>query len=155
MTIESPFVFYPRHAWETLKKVWGHLRVYRQLKAVPNDVLAAPTAGPTATLRLIRVRSACALPPDHRRRAALSRKRRDNAIRAGHDTSPVARSHATEATVAKWQNGRPLATLSIPSSRELFGRRQRRSFLRLDRGFGRVLLAFLKDKRIAFGGNLA
>src|SRR5262245_64800365 len=82
MTIESPFVFYPRHAWETLKKVWGHLRVYRQLKAVLNDVLAAPTAGPTATLRLIRVRSACALPPDHRRRAALSRKRRDNAIRA-------------------------------------------------------------------------
>jgi hypothetical protein len=56
MTIESPFVFYPRHAWEMLKKVWGHLRVYRQLKAVLNDVLAAPTAGPTATLRLIRVR---------------------------------------------------------------------------------------------------
>jgi hypothetical protein len=41
MPIESRFVFYPRCAWETARKAWGHLGVYleakRMLKRIRKD----------------------------------------------------------------------------------------------------------------------
>ena len=87
LPIESPFVFYPRYAGETLKKMWGYWRVYRSAKKMMNEVLAAPDrwsysdlaiAPPRAdefeTLELYHATSGG--------EAALARKRRDEMIRA-------------------------------------------------------------------------
>src|SRR5215475_3192599 len=87
-TIESPLVFYPRYGWETLKKIWGYLRVYRQLRAMLNEALAAPDRWTYTDIAIA--------PPQQDEferlslyhetsggEAALARKRRDDAIRAG------------------------------------------------------------------------
>ena len=42
MKIENPLVFYPRYAWETVKKFIAYLRLYRELKAMLGESVAAP-----------------------------------------------------------------------------------------------------------------
>ena len=42
MPRENPFVFYPRYALETARKLRGYWRIYRQFKAILNEALAAP-----------------------------------------------------------------------------------------------------------------
>ena len=93
--IESPLIFYPRYGWETLKKVWGYLRVYRQLRAVLNEALAAPDRWTYTDIAIA--------PPQQDEferlslyhettggEAALARKRRDDAIRiSGHADQPA------------------------------------------------------------------
>ncbi|HET7806829.1 MAG TPA: radical SAM protein [Pseudolabrys sp.] len=93
--IESPLIFYPRYGWETLKKVWGYLRVYRQLRAILNEALAAPDRWTYTDIAIA--------PPQQDEferlslyhettggEAALARKRRDDAIRGGgHADQPV------------------------------------------------------------------
>ena len=102
LRIESPFVFYPRYAVETLKKLWGYWRVYRQAKATLAEVMAAPDRWTYTDLAIA--------PPSENEldtldlyhatsggEAALARKRRDDAIRAGH--APVD-THAADPAVA-------------------------------------------------------
>jgi len=93
--IESPLIFYPRYGWETLKKVWGYLRVYRELRAVLNEALAAPDRWAYTDIAIA--------PPQQDEferlslyhettggEAALARKRRDDAIRSsGHADQPA------------------------------------------------------------------
>ena len=95
MPVESPFVFYPRYAFETLRKVNNYLGVYLQTRKIRNEVLSAPDrwtytdlaiAPPEAdefdTLELYHATAGG--------EAALARKRRDDAIRgkAGAETKP-------------------------------------------------------------------
>ena len=101
-------MFYPRYGWESLKKVWGYLRVYRQLKAVLEECEAAPDRWTYSDIAIS--------PPQEDEfdrlalyhqtaggEAALSRKRRDDAIRSGHAHAKAvtASDHAVEAAVAK------------------------------------------------------
>jgi len=93
--IESPLIFYPRYGWETPKKVWGYLRVYRELRAVLNETLAAPDRWAYTDIAIA--------PPQQDEferlslyhettggEAALARKRRDDAIRSsGHADQPA------------------------------------------------------------------
>ena len=88
MKIESPLLFYPRYAWETLKKVRGYLRIYRQLNVILKETLAAPDRWTYSDIAIA--------PPKEDEfelslyhataggEAALARKRRDDAIRTGH-----------------------------------------------------------------------
>jgi predicted neuraminidase len=91
MKIESPLVFYPRYGWETLKKAWGYFRIYRRLNAMLKETLeasdrwtysdiaiAAPRQDEFEQLSLYHATAGG--------EAALARKRRDDAIRAGHPT---------------------------------------------------------------------
>ena len=86
--IESPLIFYPRYGWETLKKVWGYLRTYRQLRAALNEALTAHDRWTYSDIAIA--------PPQQDEfdrlslyhettggEAALARKHRDDAIRAG------------------------------------------------------------------------
>jgi hypothetical protein len=88
MPVESPFIFYPRYGLEILRKVKSYLGVYLQTKKMRDEVLAAPDrwtytdlaiAPPQAdefdALDLYHVTSGG--------EAALARKRRGDAIRAG------------------------------------------------------------------------
>ena len=99
--IESPLIFYPRYGWETLKKVWGYLRVYRQLRAVLNEALAAPDRWTYTDIAIA--------PPQQDEferlslyhettggEAALARKRRDDAIRVGGHADQPALAAAAE-----------------------------------------------------------
>jgi hypothetical protein len=92
MKRESPFVFYPAYVWETLKKARGYWRVYRQFKTSLNDALKAPDRWQYS--------DAAIAPPQRDEfqtmalyhetaggEAALARKRRDDAIRAGASVS--------------------------------------------------------------------
>ena len=51
MKIENPLVFYPRYGWETAKKLWAYLRLYRKLKACSITLWPRPIAGPIQTSR--------------------------------------------------------------------------------------------------------
>src|SRR5262249_11676952 len=86
--IESPFVFYPRYLGEILAKAWRYWKVYRRAKKTPDEGLAGPDRWTYSDLAIA--------PPEqdefdaldlyHATRggeAALARKRRDDAIRAG------------------------------------------------------------------------
>jgi hypothetical protein len=93
--IENPLIFYPRYGWETLQKIWGYLRVYRQLKAMLNEALAAHDRWTYTDIAIA--------PPQQDEferlslyhettggEAALARKRRDDAIRSsGHADQPA------------------------------------------------------------------
>jgi hypothetical protein len=92
LPLENPLLFYPRYAGGLLLRLWGYWRVYRRFKAILDEVLAAPDrwsysdiaiAPPEAdefdALELYHATSGA--------EAALARKRRDEAIRAG---SPAA-----------------------------------------------------------------
>jgi hypothetical protein len=108
MKIESPIVFYPRYRWETLRKVWGYLRVYRQLKAMLDEALAAPDRWTYTDIAIAPQRQ-----DDFERlslyhettggEAALARMRRDDAIRASHahDAPALADHHTAEVAPAK------------------------------------------------------
>ena len=88
MRLENPFVFYPRYVAETVRKARGYWSVYKQFKAILDEVLAAPDR---------RSYSDIAIAPPQRDEfdtlalyhatmggeAALARMRRDNAIRTG------------------------------------------------------------------------
>jgi Radical SAM superfamily len=108
MKIENPLMFYPRYGWETVTKVWGYLRIYRHLKVVLEETLAAPDRWTYSDIAIA--------PPQEDEferlalyhetaggEAALLRKRRDDAIRAGHahDAPALGGTHAAEAAVAK------------------------------------------------------
>ena len=85
---ESPLVFYPRYVGETLVKAWRAWSVYRRTKAMLSEIEAAPDRWTYTDL-------AIAPPLDNEfealdlyhatagGEAALARKRRDEAIRAG------------------------------------------------------------------------
>jgi len=86
MKRENPLVFYPRYAWETVKKFWAYLQLYRQLKAMLNEALTAPDRWTYTDMAIA--------PPqqDELERlslyhdtaggeAALARKRREDSIR--------------------------------------------------------------------------
>ena len=88
MPIENPFVFYPRYVGETAVKVWRYWSVYRQLKAMLDEVLAAPDRWTYTDLAIAppQADEFEALDLYHATsggEAALARKRRDEAIRAG------------------------------------------------------------------------
>ena len=95
MKIESPFVFYPRYAAESLTKLWRYWRFYRRYAATIREVLAAPDrysytdlaiAKPDAqefeNLELYRATSGGG--------AAVERMRRGDAIRGSEAQAPVA-----------------------------------------------------------------
>jgi hypothetical protein len=99
--IESPLIFYPRYGWETLKKVWGYFRTYRQLRAALNEALTAHDRWTYSDIAIA--------PPQQDEfdrlslyhettggEAALARKHRDDAIRAGSHPN----QNAIAATVA-------------------------------------------------------
>jgi hypothetical protein len=108
MKIESPIVFYSRYGWETLRKVWGYLQVYRQLKAMLDEALAAPDRWTYTDIAIAPQRQ-----DDFERlslyhettggEAALARMRRDDAIRAGHahDAPTRADHHTADMAPAK------------------------------------------------------
>ena len=85
---ESPLVFYPRYVGETLAKAWRAWSIYRRTKAMLTQIEAAPDRWTYSDL-------AIAPPLDNEfealdlyhatagGEAALARKRRDEAVRAG------------------------------------------------------------------------
>jgi len=88
LPVESRFVFYPRYLYEILVKAWCYGAVWWRAKRMMKDVLAAPDrwtytdlaitapgADEFETLDLYHATSGG--------EAALARKRRDEAIRAG------------------------------------------------------------------------
>ena len=88
LPIESALVFYPRYLGEIVGKAWGYWSVYRHARGILKEVLAAPDRLRYADLSIT--------PPEddefdrlglyHQTRggaAALKRKRRDDALRAG------------------------------------------------------------------------
>ena len=100
MEIESPFVFYPRYAAETLAKLWRYWRFYRQCAATIREVLAAPDrytytdlaiAKPDAqefeNLDLYRATAGGG--------AAVERMRRGDAIRVSEAKAPLAATSST------------------------------------------------------------
>jgi hypothetical protein len=101
-------VFYPRYAWESVKKVWAYVRMYRRLKALLDEVLAAPdrwtyrdvAITPTENDEFERLSLYHETTGGE---AALARKRRDDVIRAGghvYETPPLA-NDMTMATPAE------------------------------------------------------
>jgi hypothetical protein len=93
--IESPLIFYPRYVWQTLRKAWGYLRVYRQLRTALNEALTAPDRWTYSDIAIA--------PPQQNEfdrlslyhettggEAALARKRRDDAIRVSGRAPEVA-----------------------------------------------------------------
>jgi hypothetical protein len=93
MRRENPLVFYPRYAGETLAKLWRYISVYRQCKAILDEVQAAPDRWTYSDL-------AIAPPKDDEFEAldlykqtagadaALARKRRSDEIREKTNRSP-------------------------------------------------------------------
>ena len=86
MKIENPLVFYPRYGWETAKKLWAYLRLYRKLKAMLDNSLAAPdrwtyTDVAIATRQQDEFERLSLYHDTTGGEAALVRKRRDDAIR--------------------------------------------------------------------------
>jgi hypothetical protein len=90
MKRENPLIFYPRYGCETIAKLWGYWRVYRQFKATLDEALAAPDRWTYSDLAIAlpQADEFDALALYHETsggEAALARKRRDDTIRAaGH-----------------------------------------------------------------------
>ena len=108
MKLETPLIFYPRYAWESARKVWVYVRMYRRLKAILDKALAAPDRW---TYRDVAI-----APPEKDEferlslyhettggEAALARKRRDDVIRAGGHVyeTPLLAKDMTMATPAE------------------------------------------------------
>jgi hypothetical protein len=88
MKRENLLVFYPRYGFESVTKLWGYWRVWRQFKAVLDEALAAPDRWTYTDLAIAPPASDEfeALDLYHATsggEAALARKRRDDAIRQG------------------------------------------------------------------------
>jgi hypothetical protein len=108
MKIENPLAFYPRYAWETVSKLFAYLRLYRELKAILDESVAAPDRW-TYTNAAIAPQQ-----PDEFERlslyhdttggeAALARKRREDAIRV----------------TGRTRNSRPFLTTAHGTPREM------------------------------------
>ena len=94
MPIESPFVFYPRYALETLGKVKDYLGVYLQTRKMRNEVMAAPDRWTYSDIAIAAPKADEfeALDLYHATNggeAALARKRREDAIRANIPNAPA------------------------------------------------------------------
>jgi hypothetical protein len=94
LPLESRFVFYPRLALETAVKALGYWKVYRQLKAIYKEVMAAPDRLTYTDLAIARPESDefQALDLYHSTRGgedAVARMRRDEAIRRGVQQQPT------------------------------------------------------------------
>ena len=87
-----------RYAWESARKVWDYVRMYRRLKAILNEALAAPDRW---TYRDVAI-----APPEKDEferlslyhettggEAALARERRDDVIRAGGHVYETSRNN--------------------------------------------------------------
>ncbi len=101
---ESPFVFYPRYLGEILVKAWRFWSVYRRTRAMLKEVEAAPERWTYSDLAIAppAADEFEALDLYHATsggEAALERKRRDEAIRAGAH-SPVRPRGAADAATA-------------------------------------------------------
>jgi hypothetical protein len=101
MPRENPLVFYPRYAGEMLLKGWRYWRVYRDFKAALDQTLAAPDRWTYSDLAIAppKADEFEALDLYHATsggEAALARKRRDEAIRAGW-RAPARDDHAISA----------------------------------------------------------
>jgi hypothetical protein len=86
MKRESPFVFYPRYGFESVRKLWGYWRVYRQFKGMLDEALKSPERWAYTDLAITAPKDDEfeALSLYHETsggEAALARKRRDDAIR--------------------------------------------------------------------------
>jgi hypothetical protein len=107
MKRENPLVFYPRYAFETLSKMWGYWRIWREFKAM---LEAAETASDRWTYsdlaitppRADEFEQLALYQETSGGEAALARKRRDDSIRTtGHVpeapaiVAPVASQDAT------------------------------------------------------------
>ena len=88
LPIESPLTFYPRLAHDAARKLRGYWSIYRRFRAIKNAVKADPERASyrdTATT-LLHENEAESLDLFHATRggeAALARRHRDDAIRAG------------------------------------------------------------------------
>jgi hypothetical protein len=94
MRREKPLLFYPRYAGETLLKAWRYWRVYKRFKASLDEALAAPDRWTYTDLASAPPRSDefDALDLYHATsggEAALTRMRRDDAIRSGGMATPA------------------------------------------------------------------
>ena len=103
MKIENPLAFYPRYAWETVSKLFAYLRLYRELKAILDESVAAPDRWKYTDVAIAPQQ------PDEFERlslyhdttggeAALARKRREDAIRItgrARNSRPFLTAHAT------------------------------------------------------------
>ena len=103
MPRENVLVFYPRYWGETLIKMWRYWSVYRQCKAILDEVLAAPDRWTYSDLAIAppKADEFDALDLYHATEggeAALARKRRDDAIRAH---TPVAVHQRAAASAAE------------------------------------------------------
>ncbi len=90
LPIESPFVFYPRFMWESARKLRGYWKIYREAKQILNEVKNAPDRWTYSDIAIAppKADEFEALDLYHATtggEAALARKRRDEAIRAGGD----------------------------------------------------------------------
>jgi hypothetical protein len=88
LPIENPFVFYPRFAWESARKLRGYWKIYREAKQILNEVKNAPDRWTYSDIAIAppKADEFEALDLYHATtggEAALARKRRDEAIRAG------------------------------------------------------------------------
>jgi hypothetical protein len=88
LPLENPLLFYPRYAGESLAKAWRYWGVYRQCKAMLAEIMAAPDRWSYSDIAIARpgADEFEALDLYHATaggEAALARKRRDDAIRAG------------------------------------------------------------------------
>lgn len=91
--IESPFIFYPRYSWETVKKAWGYLLVYRRFRAMLHEVLTAPDRWSYSDIAIAPLQQdefehLSLYHETTGGEAALARKTRDDAIRAGSGNAP-------------------------------------------------------------------
>ena len=87
MPHESPIVFYPRLVWENIVKTKGYWSIYRKIRAIKNEVAAAPDRWTYTDLAIepIRGNEDDLLDLYHETsggEVALVRKHRDEAIRA-------------------------------------------------------------------------
>jgi hypothetical protein len=88
LPIESPLVFYPRLASETLRKLGGYLATIRQFRAIMKEVRDAPDRANYTDVAIVPQEShefeeLALYNATKGGEGALARKRRDEAIRAG------------------------------------------------------------------------
>jgi len=113
MKRENSLIFYPRYGAETIAKLWGYWRVYRQFKAMLDGTLAAPDRWTYSDIAIAppQADEFDALSLYHETNggeAALARKRRDDTIRAGGYTH-----HAPELVAVLTPNGDALTASTI------------------------------------------
>jgi len=85
MPIENPFSFYPRYIFESVSKLWGYGRWYREMRVILKVALAAPDRAQYSDIAIApRADDLDVLDLYHATsggEAALTRMRRDEAIR--------------------------------------------------------------------------